>query len=198
MGLLPNQKGVTSSKVLLRLLRVAMVLHASPSCRESLEKRVGAQLDQAVLVDLLVPNMGYSVETLYDIDCVQRILDHFMAVDQEVSSAAEQEGQVVVSSAAAAEAAASDVMTPVTMVANLVDGYLAEVAVDVNLKLPKFQALAAVIPDYVRPLDDGIYNAVDVYLKVMIHDLIYTIELIYIHIYALVPMVCKCMYNLKD
>jgi hypothetical protein len=32
--------------------------------------------------------------------------------------------------------------------------------------LPKFQALAASIPDYARPLDDGLYHAIDVYLKV--------------------------------
>jgi hypothetical protein len=57
-------------------------------------------------------------------------------------------------------------LTPMTMVANLVDGYLAEVAPDVNLKSPKFQSLAAVIPDYARPLDDGIYRAIDIFLKV--------------------------------
>ncbi|PQQ21101.1 BTB/POZ domain-containing protein [Prunus yedoensis var. nudiflora] len=160
VGLLPHQKGVTSSKFLLRLLRTAMILHASPSCRENLEKRVGAQLDQAVLIDLLIPNMGYSVETLYDIDCIQRILDHFISINQaslvSTSPCIIEEGQLM---------SGTDPLTPITMVANLVDGYLAEVAPDVNLKLPKFQALAAVIPEYARPLDDGIYHAIDVFLK---------------------------------
>ena len=157
VGLLPNKKGVTSSKFLLRLLRTAMILHASQSCRENLEKRVGAQLDQAVLIDLLIPNMGYSVETLYDIDCIQRILDHFMLVNQPYPSSSPciiEEGQLM---------SGTDSLTPITMVASLVDGYLAEVAPDVNLKLPKFQALAAVIPEYARPLDDGIYHAIDVF-----------------------------------
>ncbi|KAB2622352.1 BTB/POZ domain-containing protein [Pyrus ussuriensis x Pyrus communis] len=160
MGLLPHKKGVTSSKFLLRLLRTAMILHASPSCRENLEKRVGAQLDQAVLIDLLIPNMGYSVETLYDIDCIQRILDHFMSVNQASLASSSpciiEEGQLMTG---------TDPLTPITMVASLVDGYLAEVAPDVNLKLPKFQALAAVIPEYARPVDDGIYHAIDVFLK---------------------------------
>ncbi|CAN6581033.1 unnamed protein product [Malus baccata var. baccata] len=160
MGLLPHKKGVTSSKILLRLLRTAMILHASPSCRENLEKRVGAQLDQAVLIDLLIPNMGYSVETLYDIDCIQRILDHFMSVNQASLASSSpciiEEGQLMTG---------TDPLTPITMVASLVDGYLAEVAPDVNLKLPKFQALAAVIPEYARPVDDGIYHAIDVFLK---------------------------------
>ncbi|GAV62504.1 BTB domain-containing protein/NPH3 domain-containing protein [Cephalotus follicularis] len=157
--LLPDQKGVTPTKFLLRLLRTSMVLQASQSCRENLEKRVGAQLDQAALEDLLIPNTGYSVETLYDIDCVQRILDHFMLVDQDVndhSSCIVDEGQL---------AGGSHSLTPMTMVANLLDGYLAEVAPDVNLKSPKFQTLAAVVPDYARPLNDGIYRAIDIYFK---------------------------------
>lgn len=159
--LIPNKRGVTSSKHLLRLLRTAMILHASPSCRENLEKRVGAQLDQASLVDLLIPNMGYSIETLYDIDCIQRILDHFMSIYQPTSLSASpciiEDGALI---------AGANTLTPMTMVANLVDGYLADVASDSNLNLSKFQALAVAIPDYARPLDDGIYHAIDVYLKV--------------------------------
>ncbi|KAM1406387.1 hypothetical protein ACFXTH_001064 [Malus domestica] len=160
VGLLPDQKGVTPTNFLLRLLRTSMILQASASCLESLEKRVGAQLDQAALEDLLIPNMGYSVETLYDIDCVQRILDHFMLIDRDsinyTSSSIVDEGQLI---------GASQPLTAITSVANLVDGYLAEVAPDVNLKLQKFQSLAAAIPEYARPLDDGIYRAIDVYLK---------------------------------
>ncbi|KAJ9175527.1 hypothetical protein P3X46_014075 [Hevea brasiliensis] len=156
--LLPDQKGVTPSKFLLRLLRTAMILHASPSCRENLEKRIGSQLDQAALEDIMIPNIGYSIETLYDIDCVQRILDHFLLVDRDDPSSnyIAEEGQLM---------AGSHSLTPTTMVANLIDNYLAEVAPDVNLKLTKFRSLAAVIPDYARPLDDGIYRAIDIYLK---------------------------------
>ncbi|KAG6736207.1 hypothetical protein POTOM_061067 [Populus tomentosa] len=156
--LLPDQKGVTPSNFLLRLLRTAMIIHASPSCRENLEKRVGTQLDQASLQDLLIPNSGYSVETLYDIDCVQRILDHFMLIyrDDPTSNYVEHEGQITESSHS---------LIPITMVANLIDSYLAEVASDVNLKLAKFQSLAAAVPDYARPIDDGIYRAIDIYLK---------------------------------
>lgn len=157
--LLPHQKLVTPTKFLIRLLRTSMILHASFSCRENLEKRIGAQLEQAALEDLLIPNMGYSVETLYDIDCIQRILDHFMLLDRngnDCISTRVEDGQLM----------GSNAVTPLTMVANLIDGYLAEVAPDVNLKLPKFQSLAAAIPDFARPLDDGIYRAIDIYLKV--------------------------------
>ncbi|KAF6166252.1 hypothetical protein GIB67_031036, partial [Kingdonia uniflora] len=162
VGLLPNKKIVTLTKFLLRLLRTAIILNASVSCKENLEKRVGAQLECATVDDLLIPNTGYSVETLYDIDCVQRILDHFMTMNQAAAGFSSpcivEEGQLL-------DGSGSPSLTPITMVAKLVDGYLAEVAPDVNLKLPKFQSLGAVIPEHARPLDDGIYRAIDIYLK---------------------------------
>ncbi|CAN6576567.1 unnamed protein product [Malus baccata var. baccata] len=150
-ALLEDIKGVASSKFLRRLPRTAMILYASPSCRENLEKRVGAQITTHTYnpsiqtgFNILITNMGYSVGTLYDIDCIQRILDHFMSINQ-------------------ASLASS---SPCIIEEGRSGGYhLAEVALNVNLKLPKFQSLAAVIPEYARPLDDGIYHAIDVFLK---------------------------------
>ncbi|RWW54694.1 hypothetical protein BHE74_00038707, partial [Ensete ventricosum] len=158
VDLLPMNKGVISTRFLLRLLRTAMILRASPSCRENLERRTGAQVEEAALEDLLIPSLGPSVETLYDVDCVQRILLHFMHLNQSAvtSPAVVDEGQSIPSSSSP---------TPMTVVARLVDAYLAEVAADVNLKLHKFLSLASVVSDYARPLDDGIYRAIDVYLK---------------------------------
>ncbi|KAM0067408.1 putative NPH3 domain-containing protein [Helianthus debilis subsp. tardiflorus] len=52
-------------------------------------------------------------------------------------------------------------LTSVTSVANLVDLFLA----DVNLKLSKFQSVAAGVPDYARPQSDDIYRAIDILLK---------------------------------
>uniref|UniRef100_A0A0D9YFT8 NPH3 domain-containing protein n=1 Tax=Oryza glumipatula TaxID=40148 RepID=A0A0D9YFT8_9ORYZ len=166
VALLPAKKGVASTRFLLGMLRTAMLLHASPLCRENLERRIGAQLEDACLDDLLVPNLGYTVETLYDIDCVQRILDYFMSSTDGLgtgytSPAVVEEG----SQLGAPHAGSPSSLSPITMVAKLMDGYLAEVAPDTNLKLPKFQALAAVVPDYARPVDDGIYRAMDIYLK---------------------------------
>ncbi|CAN6454279.1 unnamed protein product [Victoria cruziana] len=148
---------MTSTKFLFGLLRTAMILQASPTCKENLERRIGMQLDQATLEDLLMPNFSHTVETLYDVDCVKRILEHFLVLDQATGGASpcSGDGQIM----------GSPSLTPITMVAKLMDGYLAEVAPDVNLKLPKFHALAAAIPDYARPLDDGLYRAIDIYLK---------------------------------
>ncbi|KAJ4977159.1 hypothetical protein NE237_002265 [Protea cynaroides] len=157
--LLPVQKGLTSTKFLFGMLRTSMILHASPSCISNLERRIGMQLDQASLEDLLMPNFSYSMETLYNVDCVERILEHFLAMDQAIGGASspclDDDRQLM----------GSPSLTPITMVAKLIDGYLAEVAPDINLKLPKFEALAAAVPEYARPLDDGLYRAIDIYLK---------------------------------
>lgn len=159
--ILPNQKGATPTKFLLKLLRTCMVLHASLSCREALERRIGAQLEDAVLRDLLIPNTSDSMETLYDVECVQRIVDHFLSVDHDDGDSNIVEEDELVEM----EGLASHSST--TMVANLLDEYLAEVAPDANLTLEKFLLLASAIPDYARSLDDGIYRAVDIYLKVI-------------------------------
>ncbi|CAL1402941.1 unnamed protein product [Linum trigynum] len=160
--LLPMQKGLVSTKFLFGLLKTAMILKADSSCLSSLEKRIGMQLDQATLENLLMPNFSHSMETLYNVDCVQRIVEHFLAMDQMISGGGASPGGSVDDSQLII---GSPSLTPITMVAKLIDGYLAEVAPDVNLKLPKFQALAAAVPEYARPLDDGLYRAIDIYLK---------------------------------
>ncbi|KAL1560500.1 BTB/POZ domain-containing protein-like protein [Salvia divinorum] len=156
--LLPLQTGLVPTKHLFGLLRTARILQADASCISNLEKRIGMQLDQATLEDLLMPNVSYSMETLYDVDCVQRILEHFLTMDQVVGDASPgsvDDGQSMELPS----------LTPITMVAKLIDGYLAEVAPDVHLKLTKFHSLTAAVPEYARPLDDGLYRAIDVYLK---------------------------------
>lgn len=155
--LLPLQKGVVPTKFLFGLLRTAIILNASSSSMSNLEKRIGLQLDEATLEDVLIPTFCHSMETLYNVECVQRILDHFLAVDGAASPCFDDGDEHSICSGS---------LTPITMVAKLMDGYLAEVASDINLKLPKFEALAGAVPEFARPLDDGLYRAIDIYLKV--------------------------------
>ncbi|CDY27653.1 BnaUnng00030D [Brassica napus] len=135
------QKGLLPTKFFVDMLIIAKILKASPSCIENLEKRIGMQLDKATLEDLVMPSFSHTMDTLYDVDSVQRILDHFLNGNLNGSPQS------------------------MAAVAKLIDGYLAEVAPDVNLKLAKFQALAASVPEYARLLDDGLYRAIDIYLK---------------------------------
>ncbi|KAJ4807935.1 Phototropic-responsive NPH3 family protein [Rhynchospora pubera] len=157
-GLLPVQKGMVPTKILFGMLRTAMILKADAACVCNLEKRIGLQLDQASLEDLLLPNFSYTMDTLYNVECVQRMLEHFLQMDQ-------LENNGVASPGLMDEMPGSPSLTPLTTVARLIDGYLAEIAPDVNLKLLKFQTLASMVPDYARPLDDGLYRAIDIYLK---------------------------------
>ena len=54
-------------------------------------------------------------------------------------------------------------------VAKLMDSYLAEIARDPNLTFSKFQALAEALPEFSRITDDGLYRAIDTFLKVGLH-----------------------------
>lgn len=157
-NLLPAQKNIVSSRFLFGLLRTAIILNASNSCRSNLERRIGMQFEQVSLEDLLIPSYSYNVETLYDIDCVQRILQHCLYFDQQAPESVQQgieEGAFI----------ASPSLTPLTKIGKLVDAFLAEVAPDVNLKPGVFQSLADSVPNYARLYDDGLYRAIDVFLK---------------------------------
>ncbi|KAG0554487.1 hypothetical protein KC19_12G095400 [Ceratodon purpureus] len=154
-SLLPPLKVSSSTRFLFGLLRLAIIINASPQCKSSLEKRIGMQLEQVTLDELLVPNYSHVEETLYDIDLVQRVLDHYLMLEQNIPPESDEEGLLL----------GSPSLCPIMMVAKLLDAYLAEIAPDVNLKPSKFQALAEALPDYSRLVDDGLYRAIDVYLK---------------------------------
>ncbi|XP_062212357.1 BTB/POZ domain-containing protein At5g66560-like isoform X2 [Phragmites australis] len=150
---------VVTAKFLFALLRTAHILRASDAARAALERKVATQLEQATLEDVLIPSYSGAAETLYDVDCVERVVRYFLA-EEEVGEA---------SSSAAIEEAAAEVSRPsavaMVQVGKLVDSYLAEVASDANLKPAKFCELALALPDHARIYDDGVYRAVDIYLK---------------------------------
>ncbi|KAF2284046.1 hypothetical protein GH714_018495 [Hevea brasiliensis] len=50
-------------------------------------------------------------------------------------------------------------------VSKLMDSYLSEIARDPNLSITKFQVLAEALPENARTCDDGLYRAIDTYLK---------------------------------
>lgn len=149
-------KGTTTTRFLFGLLRTANILRASEPSRASLERRIAAQLEQATLDDLLMPSYSYLMETLYDVDCVERILAYFL-------DGLEERSAVIIGDGSAA--ARSPTINPVILVGKLMDGYLSEIASDTNLTVEKFYDLAVALPDHARLFDDGLYRAIDVYLK---------------------------------
>nr|CAB3446974.1 unnamed protein product [Digitaria exilis] len=158
ISIIPPQRDAVSCGFLLRLLRLAIMLRAAPALVTELEKRVGMQLEQAALSDLLIPSYGSRGDTTaYDVDLVQRLVEHFLVQEQtELLASSSSPGRGDPPAAG---------MNAKARVARLLDSYLSEVSRDRNLSLTKFQVLAESLPDSARSCDDGLYRAVDSYLK---------------------------------
>ncbi|CAO2813219.1 unnamed protein product [Amaranthus hypochondriacus] len=151
--LLPEKKSRSYCRFLLGILRTALILDVSEACKDCLEKRVGMQLEFSSLDGLLIPTYK-DCDTLYDTDCVQRIVQHFVSSQS-----------VPVFSPCSPDTEISPSSEPLRKVAKLVDDYIAEVASDVNLKPDKVRALAEALPEDSRSFHDGLYRALDIYFK---------------------------------
>ncbi|GLT39072.1 hypothetical protein SLA2020_132800 [Shorea laevis] len=152
-----SSRSSTSTRFLFGLLRTANILNASESCKAALEKKIGSQLEQATLDDLLIPSYSYLNETLYDVDCAERILSHFLdGLEERNATGIETE---------AGDDSNNLGSAALMLIGKLIDGYLSEIASDTNLKPGQFYNLAISLPDRARVYDDGLYRAIDVYLK---------------------------------
>lgn len=178
VGLLPSEKGSSSCTFLLKLLKAATILNTAPASKIELARRIGLQLEEANLRDLLIPSLSYTTESLYDVDLVMRIVENYLLQNQsppltpvDRSQASPRFDRRRTRSAENIDFSESRRSTAMThgsklKVAKLIDSYLAEIARDPNLALGKFLQLAESIPDFARPSHDGLYRAVDMYLKV--------------------------------
>ncbi|XP_073317591.1 BTB/POZ domain-containing protein At5g48800 isoform X3 [Primulina huaijiensis] len=158
VSLLPVEKLAVSISFLFGLLRSAVILDCTVACRLDLERRIGSQLDIATLDDLLIPSFRHAGDTLFDVDTVHRILVNF---SQQDDSEEDMDDGLVFES----DSPPSPSQTTLCKVSKLVDNYLAEIAPDANLKLNKFIAVAETLPTHARTFHDGLYRAIDVYLK---------------------------------
>ncbi|KAF7134607.1 hypothetical protein RHSIM_Rhsim08G0010600 [Rhododendron simsii] len=151
VSILPPQKETVSCKFLLGMLKMALFYSASSALVSELEKRIGMVLEKAEVNDLLVPSctigdQGKALSspdecTMHNIDVVQRILEYFLMHEQQQQ---QKSGKLI---------------------SKILDSYLAEVARDPNLQITKFQVLAETLPENARTCHDGIYRAIDTYLK---------------------------------
>ncbi|KAL0737874.1 hypothetical protein Bca4012_014084 [Brassica carinata] len=157
VALLPVEKLVVPMSFLFGLLRRGVMLDTSVSCRLDLERRIGSQLDMATLDDLLIPSFRHAGDTLFEIDTVHRILVNF---SQQGGDDSEDEESVF-----ECDSPHSPSQSAMFKVAKLVDSYLAEIAPDANLDLAKFLLIAEALPLHARTLHDGLYRAIDLYLK---------------------------------
>ncbi|KAL5683332.1 hypothetical protein ACJX0J_009717, partial [Zea mays] len=163
VSLLPAEEGSVSCGFLLKLLGAACLLESGESShRSNLIKRIGAQLDGASVSDLLIIPPNTDENDTYSIDLVMAIVEEFMSLQNSDSGKEKfQDDEEIVET----ENVASVSSTSKLAVAKLIDGYLAEVAKDPNLPLPKLTALAEMVSSLPRPTHDGLYRAIDMYLK---------------------------------
>ncbi|XP_011006799.1 PREDICTED: BTB/POZ domain-containing protein At5g67385 isoform X1 [Populus euphratica] len=155
VSLLPREKNVLSVSFLSMLLRAAIYLETTVACRLDLEKRMGLQLGQAALDDLLIPSYSFTGDTMFDVDTVQRIMMNYL--ENEV------EGNRIGYNAD--DECGATLLSDMERVAKLMENYLAEIASDRNLTVSKFIGLAEIIPEQSRVTEDGMYRAIDIYLK---------------------------------
>lgn len=159
--LLPGDNGSVSCSFLLKLLRAACLLDVGENCRNELVKRVGRQLENASVKDLLIlAETQEDGSPVYDVDMVVGIIEKFMA---QQDSGGNGEILEVTDPAMGFDPNGVKVLS----VATLIDGYLAEIAKDPNLPILKFVGLAEMISIGLRPVHDGLYRAIDMYLKVI-------------------------------
>ncbi|XP_051132117.1 BTB/POZ domain-containing protein At5g48800-like isoform X2 [Andrographis paniculata] len=160
VSLLPVEKFAVPMTFLFGMLRTAVMLDCSVACRLDLERRIGSQLDMATLDDLLIPLFRHAGETLFDVDTIHRILVNFCQRDDSDEDMDDDDGDSVFETGSPLPS-----QTSLFKVSKLVDNYLAEIAPDANLKLGKFMAVAESLPAHARTLHDGLYRAIDIYLK---------------------------------
>ncbi|KAL5102220.1 hypothetical protein RYX36_006547 [Vicia faba] len=152
--LFPSEKAAFPINFLCSLLRCAIYLRASSTCKRELEKRISEILEHVSINDLLVLSFTYDGERLLDLDSIRRIISTF--VEKEKSTTVFSAGITFGENCSAA----------MLRVAKTVDAYLAEIASYNELTISKFNGIAILIPKGARKLDDDLYRAVDIYLKV--------------------------------
>lgn len=176
VGLLPSEKGSVSCSFLLKLLKACNTLNSSSTSRHELLRRVGVQLEEASVSDLLIPKENEG-DNQYDVDIVRTMLEEFMlqgmspptspprrrpGLERRRSRSAEKmDFEGLDNSRRSSSASHSSKLR----VAKLIDGYLQEIAGDPNLPLEKVIELAEAVPDFARPNHDDLYKFIDIYLR---------------------------------
>lgn len=156
VSMLPSEKQSVSCGFLIKLLKCSVSLECGEEERKELSRRIGEKLEEANVTDLLIraPEGG---ETVYDIDIVETLIDEFVTQTQRRDELdCSDEGNGFVSDSSKAN------------VAKLIDGYLAEISrIEPNLSPLKFITVAEKVSNFPRSSHDGVYRAIDMFLKVM-------------------------------
>lgn len=150
ISLLPSEQNTMSVSFLCSLLRSAIYLESREVCRMNLERRIAHQLEQATEDDLLTISSINGAEAISNLDSIFRIVMNFLEVEKRSGFPDGLDGYCSPS---------------VSKVCRTMDGYLAAIAPAANLGIENFIALPKLMPRVARDLEDGLYRAIDIYLK---------------------------------
>ncbi|KAL9272718.1 BTB/POZ domain-containing protein [Drosera capensis] len=136
------------------LLKHAIASSASIPCISDLERRIGSRLDDAILEDVLIPakaGNGGDGNSVFDVDAAMRI---FAAWFDEERDEGEERGEGMM-----------------VKVGRLMDSFIAEVAAaERGVTAARFVEMAEMMPEMMpesgRVVADGLYRAIDIFLKV--------------------------------
>ncbi|XP_018439398.1 BTB/POZ domain-containing protein NPY3-like isoform X2 [Raphanus sativus] len=153
ISLLPSEKQSVSCRFLIKLLKSSVSLGCGEDVRNKLSRRIGEKLDEASVDDLLIRASSQGCETVYDdIDIVETLIDEFIIQTQKRDELDCSDMSVSDSSK--------------IIVAKLIDGYLAEISrIGPDFLTSKFIAVAEKVSCFPRSSHDGIYRAIDMFLK---------------------------------
>ncbi|KAH7845318.1 hypothetical protein Vadar_000584 [Vaccinium darrowii] len=159
VSLLPSDSGVgCSCSFLLKLLKFSILVGADDTLTEDLAEQISSKLDKASVNDLLIPARSPQT-TKYDVELVQTLVNGFMVHEMSSRDLDNAEKNEKISDGFALGHSSW------LRVGKLVDGYLAEIAGDPNLTISSFISLSQSVPGSARPIHDGLYGAIDIYLK---------------------------------
>lgn len=130
----------SSCSFLLKLLKVSILVGADETVKEDLVENVSLKLHEASVKDLRI----------HEVELVHRIVDQFMANEKRVSEDDRYKEFVLGNGI-------------LLSVGRLIDAYLAH---NSDLSLSSFIELSELIPESARPIHDGLYKAIDTFLKV--------------------------------
>lgn len=147
VSMIPSDHGSVSGRFLLKLLKVANQVGASPSTKAELVRRSGRQLEEATAEDLLFPSP--TNPSSFDIGIVEAILENFLAQQRRQLGHEERERMA----------------GAMARVAKVFDSCLQAIAHDPRLSVTKLIELAESLPEIARQDHDELYHAIDTYLK---------------------------------
>ncbi|KAK8591920.1 hypothetical protein V6N13_062514 [Hibiscus sabdariffa] len=150
VSMIPADRSSVSIGFLLKLLSIANYLGASPVTKTELMRKAGLQFEEATLNDILFPSQLPTDQHNYDIDLVAAVLESYLVLWRRQSPVPAENGHLLRS---------------IRKIGKLIDSYLQFVARDVNMPIPKLVSLAEALPDVAREDHDGLYKAINIYLK---------------------------------